>query len=91
MSEIKGLRLIGTPQQRASAISFVIDGTHPHDVGTLLDQYGIAVRVGHHCAQPIMRRFDVSATTRASIGVYNQKSDFDHLVKSLHKVIKMLA
>lgn len=91
LSEIKGLRLIGTPQQRASAVSFVIDGTHPHDVGTLLDQYGIAVRVGHHCAQPIMRRFGVSATTRASIGVYNQKSDFDHLVKSLHKVIKMLA
>ena len=90
LSDIKGLRLIGTPSLRASAISFLIDGTHPHDVGTLLDQYGIAVRVGHHCAQPIMRRFGVSATTRASIAVYNQKSDFDHLVKSLHRIIKML-
>ena len=91
LSSVPGLRLIGTPKQRASAISFVIEGTHPHDVGTLLDQYGIAVRVGHHCAQPIMRRFGVSATTRASIAVYNQKSDFDHLVESLHKIIKMLS
>ena len=91
LSDIKGLRLIGTPSLRASAISFLIDGTHPHDVGTLLDQYGIAVRVGHHCAQPIMRRFGISATTRASIAVYNQKSDFDHLVKSLHRIIKMLS
>jgi cysteine desulfurase/selenocysteine lyase len=89
-SEIPGIRLIGTPKQRASAISFVIEGTHPHDVGTLLDGYGIAVRVGHHCAQPIMRHFGVSSTTRASIGVYNQRSDFDHLVASLHRVIKML-
>ena len=91
LSSVPRLRLIGTPKQRASAISFVIEGTHPHDVGTLLDQYGIAVRVGHHCAQPIMRRFGVSATTRASIAVYNQKSDFDLLVKSLHRVIKMLS
>ena len=89
-SEIPGLRLIGTPRQRASAISFVIDGTHPHDVGTLLDGYGVAVRVGHHCAQPIMRYFGVSATTRASIGVYNERADFDHLIESLHRVVKML-
>ena len=90
LSTVPNLKLIGTPQNRASAISFIIDHTHPHDVGTLLDGYGIAVRVGHHCAQPIMSRFGVSATTRASIGVYNQKSDFDHLAKSLHKVIRML-
>lgn len=90
LNEIPGLRIIGTPRTRASAISFVIDGLHSHDVGTLLDGYQVAVRVGHHCAQPAMRRFGVSATTRASIGVYNQNSDFDHLVKSLHRVIKML-
>ena len=89
-TEVPGLRLIGTPRQRASAISFVIEGTHPHDVGTLLDGYGVAVRVGHHCAQPIMRHFGVSSTTRASIGVYNERADFDHLVASLHRVIKML-
>ena len=90
LREVPDLRIIGTPQQRASAISFVIEGAHSHDVGTLLDGYQVAVRVGHHCAQPIMRRFGVSATTRASIGVYNQRSDFDHLVKSLHRVLKML-
>lgn len=90
LSEVQGLRLIGTPKQRASAISFVIEGAHSHDVGTLLNHYNVAVRVGHHCAQPIMQRFGVSATTRASIGIYNQTSDFDHLVKSLHRVIKML-
>ena len=89
-AEVPGLKIIGTPRQRASAISFVIEGTHPHDVGTLLDGYGVAVRVGHHCAQPIMRHFGVSATTRASIGVYNERADFDHLVASLHRVIKML-
>jgi cysteine desulfurase / selenocysteine lyase len=91
LSEIPNLKVIGTPKVRASAISFVIENTHSYDVGTLLDGYGIAVRVGHHCAQPIMRRFGVSATTRASIGVYNQRSDFDHLVKSLHRVIKLLS
>ena len=89
-SEVPGIRLIGTPQERASAISFVIDGTHPYDVGTLLDNYRIAVRVGHHCAQPIMKEMGVSATTRASIGVYNEEADFDHLVRSLQKIVKML-
>ena len=91
LQQVPGLRIIGTPIKRASAISFVIDGAHSHDVGTLLDGYQVAVRVGHHCAQPIMRRFGVSATTRASIGVYNRRSDFDHLVKSLHRVLKMLS
>ena len=89
-SEVPGLKLIGTPQTRAGAISFVIEGAHPHDVGTLLDGYGVAVRVGHHCAQPIMRHFGVSATTRASIGVYNERADFDHLARSLNRVIKLL-
>ena len=91
LSEVPNLRIIGTPKHRASAISFVIDGAHSFDVGTLLDGYQVAVRVGHHCAQPIMRHFGVTATTRASIAVYNQPSDFDHLVKSLFRVIKLLA
>ena len=90
LSTIPGLRLIGTPQIRASAISFVIEGAHSHDIGTLLDGYRIAVRVGHHCAQPIMRKFNVTSTTRASIGIYNKKEDFDQLAKSLNRILKML-
>ena len=90
-SEVPGLRLIGTPRERAGAVSFVIEGAHSHDVGVLLDGYQVAVRVGHHCAQPIMRHFGVSATTRASVGVYNDKSDFDHLARSLKRVVEMLS
>lgn len=89
-NEVPRLKLVGTPRERASAISFVIEGAHPHDIGTLLDGYGVAVRVGHHCAQPIMQRMGVSATVRASIGLYNERADFDHLVQSLGKVIRML-
>ncbi|MYD96581.1 MAG: aminotransferase class V-fold PLP-dependent enzyme, partial [Gammaproteobacteria bacterium] len=81
-----GVRLIGTPRHRAGSISFVVDGVHPHDVGTVLDQEGVAVRVGHHCAQPAMRHFDVPATIRASLGIYTHASDFDALVQGLGKV-----
>jgi cysteine desulfurase/selenocysteine lyase len=87
LQEVPGLRLIGTPKHRASALSFVIEGAHCHDIGTLLDGYGVSVRVGHHCAQPIMRHFDVSATTRASIGIYNTHADLDHLVESLKRIV----
>ncbi len=78
-----GVRLIGTPRQRAGSISFVFDGVHPHDVGTVLDQEGVAVRVGHHCAQPAMRHFGVPATIRASLGVYTHGADLDALVAGL--------
>lgn len=85
--EIDGLRIIGTAREKASVISFVLDGVHPHDIGTVLDQEGIAVRTGHHCAQPLMMRFNVPATGRASFGLYNTREEADVLVDGLKKVI----
>jgi cysteine desulfurase/selenocysteine lyase len=87
--EIDGLRLIGTAREKASVISFVLEGVHPHDIGTILDREGIAVRTGHHCAQPLMMRFNVPATGRASFGLYNTKEEADALVAGLHKVIEV--
>lgn len=84
--EIDGLRIIGTAKEKASVISFVLDDIHASDVGTILDQQGIAIRTGHHCAQPTMRRFDVPATARASISFYNNKEDVDRLVEGIKKV-----
>ena len=89
LSEIPGVRLIGTARRKAAVVSFVIDGVHPHDIGTILDQEGIAVRTGHHCAQPLMMRFNVPATGRASFGLYNTKEEADALVAGLHKVIEV--
>jgi cysteine desulfurase/selenocysteine lyase len=86
LEEIPGLRIIGTASEKASVLSFVLDGVHPHDVGTILDQEGIAVRTGHHCAQPVMDRFGIPATTRASLALYNARSDLDALVKGIRKV-----
>jgi len=86
LESVPGLRIIGTASEKASVISFVLDGIHPHDVGTILDQEGIAVRTGHHCAQPVMERFDVPATTRASFALYNNRSDVDALARGLRKV-----
>ena len=90
LSRIPGLRIVGTAKEKASVISFVMDGLHPHDVGTVLDQEGIAVRTGHHCAQPLMDRFGVPATTRASLVFYNTFEEIDVLVKGLHKVREIL-
>jgi cysteine desulfurase/selenocysteine lyase len=84
--EIPGLRLIGTARDKASVLSFVLEGVHPHDIGTVLDYEGIAVRTGHHCAQPVMERFGVPATTRASLAAFNTKEELDALVLGLHKV-----
>jgi cysteine desulfurase/selenocysteine lyase len=86
VSEIPGVRLIGTARRRAGALSFVMEGVHPHDIGTILDTEGIAVRAGHHCAQPVMLRYNISATVRASFGVYNTSDEIDALVRGLHKV-----
>ena len=83
---VPGTRLIGAAEHRAGALSFVMDGIHPHDIGTILDSEGIAVRAGHHCAQPVMQRFGVSATVRASFGVYNTMSEVERLVAGLHRV-----
>jgi len=73
VSSIPGVRLIGTAREKAGVVSFVIDGVHPHDIGTVIDREGVAVRAGHHCAQPVMDRFGVGATTRASFAFYNTK------------------
>ena len=86
LSRIPGLRLIGTAREKAAVLSFVIDGIHPHDIGTVLDRQGIAVRTGHHCAQPVMDRFGVPATTRASLAFYNTAAEIDALAAGLGKV-----
>jgi len=91
LSRIPGLRLIGTAREKASVLSFVMEGIHPHDIGTLLDRQGIAVRTGHHCAQPVMDFFDVPATTRASLAFYNTFGEIDALVAGLQKVKEVFA
>ncbi|WP_294946900.1 aminotransferase class V-fold PLP-dependent enzyme [Sulfurivirga sp.] len=90
LQAIDGLRLIGTAPQKGGVLSFVIDGAHPHDVATLIDQDGIAVRASHHCAQPVMDFFGVPATVRASLGVYNNREDIDRLVAALNDALEML-
>jgi cysteine desulfurase/selenocysteine lyase len=86
LSRINSLRIIGTAAEKAAIVSFVLDDVHPHDVGTILDREGIAVRTGHHCAQPIMERYDVAATVRASFGLYNTRAEIDALVRALGRV-----
>lgn len=86
LTEVSGLRLIGTAAEKASVLSFVFEGVHAHDVGTILDQQGLALRTGHHCAQPVMERFGVTATARASLSFYNTKAEIDALVTALHTV-----
>lgn len=91
LTSIPGVKLIGTAARKASVLSFVIDGVHPHDAGSILDYEGVAVRTGHHCAQPVMDRFGVPATIRASLGVYNTREDIDALVRGIGKVQEMFA
>lgn len=91
LSEISGLRIIGTAKPKLAVISFVIEGIHPHDLGTVLDHEGIAVRAGHHCAMPLMERFQVPATVRASLGLYNQQEDADALVAAIHLAKRLFA
>lgn len=83
LQKIAGVRLIGQPRERAGVVSFVLDGIHPHDLGTVLDHYGVAVRAGHHCAQPLMRRFGVPATVRASFAIYNTSAEVAALVAAI--------
>jgi cysteine desulfurase / selenocysteine lyase len=91
ISRIPGVRVIGTAREKAGVLSFVMEGVHPHDVGTILDQQGIAIRTGHHCAQPVMERFGVDATSRASLGLYNSKEEIDVLVRGIQKVREVFA
>ncbi|MDE2180820.1 MAG: cysteine desulfurase [candidate division NC10 bacterium] len=89
ISVIPGLRIIGTAKEKASILSFVLDGVHAHDIGTILDQEGIAIRTGHHCAQPVLKRFGVPATARASLAFYNTRDEIDALVQAIHKVTEL--
>ena len=89
LSEIPKLRIIGTAREKAAVVSFVIEDIHAHDIGTILDQQGIALRTGHHCAQPVMDHFGVPATARASFALYNTREDVDALVRGLHRVIEV--
>jgi len=91
LREVPGLRIIGTAREKAAVLSFVIEGVHPHDMGTVLDYDGVAVRTGHHCAQPVMERFGVPATTRASLAVYNTKQEIDVLVAGIQKAREMFS
>ena len=91
LSAIPGLTLIGTAKEKVSVLSFVLEGIHPHDIGTILDRQGIAIRTGHHCAQPLMQRFCIPATARASLAVYNTAQEIDALVAGIHKVKEVFA
>jgi cysteine desulfurase / selenocysteine lyase len=91
LSAIPGIRLIGTAREKAGVISFVIEGVHPHDIGTILDQEGIAIRTGHHCSQPIMERFGIPATARASFAAYNTREEVNALVRGIGKVREVFA
>jgi cysteine desulfurase / selenocysteine lyase len=91
MRELSGVRLIGTAREKAAVLSFVVEGVHPHDVGAVLDDDGVAIRAGHHCAQPLMRRFGLPATARASFAFYNTRDEVDVLVRSLARVQSVFA
>jgi cysteine desulfurase/selenocysteine lyase len=86
LEDIPGLRMIGTAKHKASILSFVLDGIHPHDIGTIVDQDGVAIRTGHHCAQPVMDRFCVPATARASLAMYNTRADLETLARAIRRV-----
>ncbi|MBE8721345.1 aminotransferase class V-fold PLP-dependent enzyme [Sphingobacterium pedocola] len=90
LAEVEGLKFIGTSAQKSSVISFVIEGVHPYDVGVILDKLGIAVRTGHHCAQPVMDQFQIPGTIRASLAMYNTKDEVDNLVEGVKRAVKML-
>jgi cysteine desulfurase/selenocysteine lyase len=90
VQSIPGVHIVGTAREKAGVLSFVMDDIHPHDIGTILDSEGIAVRTGHHCAQPVMQRFNIPATARASFGLYNTREEVDALVAGIHKVRKVM-
>ena len=91
LSGLSNIRMIGTAKEKSGILSFVMEGVHPHDIGTILDTEGIAVRTGHHCAQPVMERFGISATARASLAFYNTKEEIDALVKGIDQVLEVFS
>jgi cysteine desulfurase/selenocysteine lyase len=86
LSAIPGVRIIGTAREKSGILSFVLEGVHPHDLGTILDREGVAIRTGHHCTMPLMERFGIPATARASFALYNTRQEVDALVAAIHKV-----
>ena len=90
MEALPGVRVVGTAKRKASVLSFVMDGIHPHDIGTVVDREGVAIRTGHHCAQPVMDRFCIPATARASFAMYNTVDDIDALVGALKRAQTLL-
>ncbi len=91
VSSIAGLKIIGTAKEKAGVLSFTLENIHPHDIGTILDREGIAIRTGHHCSQPVMKRFGVDSTARASFAMYNTKHEVDALVRGIEKVKEVFA
>ncbi|MCH8940305.1 MAG: cysteine desulfurase [Chloroflexi bacterium] len=91
LQTIEGLKLIGTAQHKSGVLSFLLEGIHPHDIGTVLDTQGIAIRTGHHCTQPLMQRFQIPATARASLAFYNTKAEIDALVEGIHKTFEVFS
>jgi cysteine desulfurase/selenocysteine lyase len=89
LQQVDGIRLIGESAQRASVQSFLLDDIHSHDLGTILDHQGVAIRTGHHCAMPVMQRFDIPGTARASVSLYNNRDDVDRLIRGLLKAKEM--
>jgi len=89
LADIRGLRLVGTAANKAGILSFLVDGIHPHDLGTILDSEGVAIRAGHHCAMPLMTRLGIPGTARASFALYNSPADIDALVAAIHKAQRM--
>jgi len=90
IKEIPGVKIIGEAAKKSSVLSFVVDGVHPYDIGVILDKLGIAVRTGHHCAQPVMDQFCIPGTVRASLAVYNTKEDIDTFIAGLTRALNML-
>ena len=91
LREVPGVTIIGTAKHKASVVSFTLEGVHPHDVGTIVDQEGVAVRTGHHCTQPVMDFLEIPATTRASFAFYNSRADVDALAAAVRKVRKVFS
>jgi cysteine desulfurase/selenocysteine lyase len=91
LSQIEGLKIVGTASTKAGVISFTLGEIHPHDIGTILDRQGVAIRAGHHCAQPVMERFDIPATARASFAMYNVKEEIDILARAIRKTQEVFA
>jgi cysteine desulfurase/selenocysteine lyase len=91
IGSIPGVKIFGTAREKAGVLSFTLDGIHPHDVGTILDDQGIAIRAGHHCAQPLHARFGIAASARASLGLYNDREDLDRLAAAIRKAIALFS